>query len=64
MGVTERERSTRRNTNAAQAAAVPAVLARMAPVGAAREKKRAPRCTAGPVEWLERRGFFEAQSKL
>jgi hypothetical protein len=36
----------------------------MTPAGAAGMKNRAPRRAAGPEEWRERRGFFEAQSKL
>src|SRR5215218_4773892 len=54
----------RRDTNAKGASAVPAGLAKMAPSGRWAKENRAPRCAAGPEVELERRGFFEAQSKL
>jgi hypothetical protein len=56
--------SVRRDTNAARRAGVPDGLAKMTPSGRGRKKIGPRTVPRGPIDELERRGFFEAQSKL
>jgi hypothetical protein len=55
--------SIRRDINAARRTVVPDGLARMTPNDPARRKIGPRSVPRGPIDELERRGFFEAQSK-